>query len=682
MTRPAPGRARVALRWRLAVLAALANGAALGHSALAATDDWTDCDLGDIRIEADFPMARADGCFRQAPDQVAVLIMPEAKEIIPAAWYAFRVVADRGRELKVKLVYGTAGHRYRPKISDDGLVWRYLDEERVVVSPDGTALLRLAVGPRPLWVAGQELWPSERHQTWLDHWRSRPDVTVSRLGWSGQRRPIGMLQTDVGATRSRTVVLVGRQHPPEVSGAFALEAFVETILDDSELSKRFRATHRVIAVPELNPDGVEMGYWRLNAGGVDINRDWGPFTQPETRLMRDLLAGIDQDPTTKLAAFLDFHATGQDVFYTQKDEQPVTPPLFEKRWLQRLQERMPGYAVNRSPVYTAGNPTAKTWVFETYGVPAVTVEVGRETARDLVAKLGAESARAMMETLLGEPAGGEVSAATASGLAAGDGTFRFDGWAGPPLTVWYHLPATVSADTPVLFVMHGVKRDADRYRNEWASVAEKRGLILVVPGFDTGHFPEVRSYNLGNVFDENGQPVPTERWSFSAIEPLFDAVREMTGTRVDHYGLYGHSAGAQFVHRYLMFMPDVRVGRAVAANAGWYTMPDWNVAFPYGLGGSGVTEPALRAALQRPLAVLLGTADNDPDHPDLRRTPEAMKQGPHRLTRGEAFIAAAARAADEAKVPLTWQLERVDGVAHDNAGMAAHAAAWLYGNGP
>jgi len=651
-----------------------AAGVAMGLLAVALAPagepaGWTSCDLGDLRIEADFPTARADGCSRLSQDQVAVLVMPEAADINPSPWYAFRVSADRKRHLRATLVYGTSKHRYWPKVSDDGITWRRLAEDAITVADDGrTATLRLDVGPQPLWVAGQEIWPSAQHQVWLDGWRGKPGITVSQLGWSLQRRPIGMLQTDVGELRPHTVVLVGRQHPPEVPGAFAFQAFVETVLDDSELSRRFRATHRVVAIPELNPDGVQMGHWRQSAGGVDLNRDWGPFAQPETRLMRDLLAGIDEDTQTQLSVFLDFHATQRDVFYTQKDEEPVTPPLFEKRWLARLQERMPDYVVNRKAGHQAGYSTAKTWVFETYRVPSVTFEIGDETPHGLVARLGAEAARAMMETLLEE-------APTATPvMGAGDGTFTFDGWAGPPLQVWYHRPETVEADTPVLFVMHGVKRDADRYRDQWSALARERGFILVVPAFDPQQFPGAAAYNLGNVFDGQGHPLPRSQWTFSALEPLFDTVRRMTGTQVATYDLYGHSAGAQFVHRYLMYVPDARVGRAIAANAGWYTMPDPGVAFPYGLAGSGVDDAALRRALQRPLTILLGTADNDPQHESLRRTPEAQAQGPHRLARGESFLAAGRRAAAERGVASGWTLQHVEGVVHDNAGMARPAA--------
>ena len=77
-------------------------------------------------------------------------------------------------------------------------------------------------------------------------------------------------------------------------------------------------------------------------------------------------------------------------------------------------------------------------------------------------------------------------------------------------------------------------------------------------------------------------------------------MKAATGNRSASYLLYGHSAGAQFVHRYLYFVPEARVAKVVAANAGWWTLPDLAVGFPYGLRGSVVHEAGLKAMLQRP----------------------------------------------------------------------------------
>ncbi len=259
------------------------------------------------------------------------------------------------------------------------------------------------------------------------------------------------------------------------------------------------------------------------------------------------------------------------------------------------------------------------------------------------------------------------------------GHFVFTGWAGPALPVYYQLPDAVTADTPVIFVMHGVNRDADRYRDEWAALARKHRFIAVVPQFANADFPGSLGYNTGYFTENDGRPRPRERWSFAAIEPLFDEVRTRFGTRAARYSIYGHSAGAQFVHRYVLFMPEARLARAVAANAGWYTMPDRSIGFPYGLGDTPVSDRDLAAALGKPLTVLLGTADTDRADTDLRKTPEADAQGPHRYARGQTFFARGQAAATKSGAPFGWTLERVPGIAHSNAGMAEAAAALIAG---
>ena len=44
--------------------------------------------------------------------------------------------------------------------------------------------------------------------------------------------------------------------------------------------------------------------------------------------------------------------------------------------------------------------------------------------------------------------------------------YVFTDWDGPDLPVFCQLPDRVMPQTPVVFVMHGVHRDADRYRDE------------------------------------------------------------------------------------------------------------------------------------------------------------------------------------------------------------------------
>ncbi len=259
-------------------------------------------------------------------------------------------------------------------------------------------------------------------------------------------------------------------------------------------------------------------------------------------------------------------------------------------------------------------------------------------------------------------------------LAAGQSDFVFSGWSGPALKVWTYQPQHHTAETPVVFIMHGTKRDGARYRNEWVDLAEQYHFIVVAPEFPKKDFPGSRAYNLGNVFDKNQQLNPQSQWSFSAIEPLFDEIKKLTNNQQNSYSIYGHSAGSQFVHRFLYFTPQARVTQALAANAGWYTLADLSTAFPYGLESTPLTTSHLAAAFNKNLTVLLGTEDTNTQSKTLRRTPEALAQGPHRLARGQHYYSAAQKKAQTLNTRFNWQLKYAPGVGHKNGLMAAYAA--------
>jgi hypothetical protein len=269
----------------------------------------------------------------------------------------------------------------------------------------------------------------------------------------------------------------------------------------------------------------------------------------------------------------------------------------------------------------------------------------------------------------------------------GKGSYTFEQPAinqGRPLRVFYSVPVNCKPDAPVLMVMHGVQRDADRYRDDWTTIAERHGAVLVCPEFSKTDFPSDSQYNFGNVYGDFHEetklpaPLPEAQWTFTCLDPIFDAVAARLKLKTPGYLLYGHSAGSQFVHRMLFFKPNAKALRTVSANAGWYMFPDPAVAFPYGTGGTNCDDARLRRVLGLPITILLGDQDIDPNHKQLRRTPGAMAQGPFRFARGKAFFEAARKQAERLKVPFAWQLVTAPGVAHHDKGMSVHAEAVLF----
>jgi hypothetical protein len=141
--------------------------------------------------------------------------------------------------------------------------------------------------------------------------------------------------------------------------------------------------------------------------------------------------------------------------------------------------------------------------------------------------------------------------------------------------------------------------------------------------------------------------------------------------------MFGHSAGAQFVHRFIMTGNARRLERAVSANAGSYMFPDERYAWPFGTRNLPANVWTPQPAYAVPMTILLGTADDDPNYPSLPREPEAMAQGQHRLARGRAFYAATRADAAARHLPYAWDCRLVPGVGHDNGRMAPSGIAAL-----
>ena len=246
------------------------------------------------------------------------------------------------------------------------------------------------------------------------------------------------------------------------------------------------------------------------------------------------------------------------------------------------------------------------------------------------------------------------------------------------ITVNVHRPAAFTAQAPILLVMHGLKRNGAEYRDYWRDEAEKRGILVVAPEFSAAQYAHPHQYNYGAMCRADGTPEPHDEWLFPVVDAVFKDVRARAGSKRERYVLFGHSAGAQLVHRLVTFGWSPSIERAAAANAGSYTLPARGEAFPFGLDGTPVTDADLRTLFSRPMVILLGDRDQDTADVHLPREPEAMRQGPHRFARGLRYMEVARREAARLGVPLAWRLAIAPGVAHSGHDMAPFAARELF----
>ena len=209
--------------------------------------------------------------------------------------------------------------------------------------------------------------------------------------------------------------------------------------------------------------------------------------------------------------------------------------------------------------------------------------------------------------------------------------------------VFYHVPAAYSTSSKVVFALHGGSRDAEGVRNTMIQKSNEYNFILIAPKFSSSNFSLGDGYNLGNVYVDGDNPTSNtlnneNEWSFSIIEPLFDSVKSSLSLENDKYNMFGFSAGAQFVHRFIQFKPDARFDKVVAGAAGWYTVPDNSIPFPYGYDNSVLISTNLSNLLASDLYIQVGALDNNPNSAGLRHNEYADAQVLIRLNRAVHFF--------------------------------------------
>ena len=235
------------------------------------------------------------------------------------------------------------------------------------------------------------------------------------------------------------------------------------------------------------------------------------------------------------------------------------------------------------------------------------------------------------------------------------------------LRVFTYKPKNFSSG-PILFVFHGMKRNAESYRDYAIPLAEKMRAMVAAPYFDNEAYPS-HAYAQGNLQRGDGGLRPKSEWSFTAAAGVIRTVLAREGNPRRPYFLIGHSAGGQFLLR-LAAVEGLDARRIVAANAGTYAFPrtDWD--WPYGFGQLPAEfrrEENLRRFLSAPLTVYLGQADtnNTSEAGNFDASPEANREGANRLERGRNFFESGKKLAGEKKWTFGWKKTEVPGIGHE-----------------
>jgi predicted deacylase len=358
-----------------------------------------ECSTDTVKIDFNFSGSGNLSCEVIKSDYLKIFINPELDDSInPSPWFAFRK-SEHSKSIKLALDYKNYHHRYHPKISIDKKSWNKIDEANISKIENGKVIvIDFSPSSQKNYVASQELITNFWYNKWYNELENSGRVRREVIGFSVLKNPIPMFFVEKNINNPYILIL-GRQHPPEVTGAFAMRGFINQLLNKNSLSDSFLKNYNILFVPLMNPDGVMNGYWRYNENKKDLNRDWGIFIQPETDAVNKKLTELKNK---KLALFIDFHSTFKNLFYISDIAEESPMKNFLEDWLlgsrKSLLEANYKYEIINS--LNKDNGVSKNYIYNKYKIPSVTYEVSDNEDRDVIQQSSSILAINLMELLL------------------------------------------------------------------------------------------------------------------------------------------------------------------------------------------------------------------------------------------------------------------------------------------
>ena len=358
-----------------------------------------ECSTDTVKIDFNFSGSGNLSCEVIKSDYIKIFINPELDDSInPSPWFAFRK-SEHSKRIKLALDYKNYHHRYHPKISIDKKSWSKIDEANISKKENGKIIvIDFSPSSQKNYVASQELITNFWYNKWYNELENSGRVRREVIGFSVLKNPIPMFFVEKNINNPYILIL-GRQHPPEVTGAFAMRGFINQLLNKNSLSDSFLKNYNILFVPLMNPDGVMNGYWRYNENKKDLNRDWGIFIQPETDAVNKKLTELKNK---KLALFIDFHSTFKNLFYISDIAEESPMKNFLEDWLlgsrKSLSEANYKYEIINS--LNKDNGVSKNYIYNKYKIPSVTYEVSDNEDRDVIQQSSSILAINLMELLL------------------------------------------------------------------------------------------------------------------------------------------------------------------------------------------------------------------------------------------------------------------------------------------
>ncbi|WP_430810472.1 MULTISPECIES: M14 family metallopeptidase [unclassified Carboxylicivirga] len=216
-------------------------------------------------------------------------------------WFYFRVQGAKDKDCTFKLI--NAGEAAYPEGWDNYQARVSYDRETWFQAPtrfDGhTLYIEFTPECDTVYIAYFAPFSYEQHLDLINDAQQYANCRLSCIGQTIQGRPIDLLRIGDDDPAKKKLWVIARQHPGEAMAEWFMLGLIDRLLDEEDaVTQRLLQKANFYLVPNMNVDGSILGNLRVNAKGVNLNREWAtPSVEksPEVYYVKEkmLATGVD-----------------------------------------------------------------------------------------------------------------------------------------------------------------------------------------------------------------------------------------------------------------------------------------------------------------------------------------------------------------------------------------------------
>lgn len=194
-------------------------------------------------------------------------------------YFYYRVSGAKGEELVMRMTnagkasFPEAFVGYKAYASYDCRYW--FKVPTTYGEDSGVLTLRHTPKKNAVYYAYYPPYTYQRHQDLIAEMQTCEGCELEMLGETLDGHDLDLLRVGEPGEGKRNIWIVARQHPGEAMAEWFTEGLLRRLVDQQDPVAQEALKKAVFwVVPNMNPDGSWRGHLRVNAAGMNLNREW------------------------------------------------------------------------------------------------------------------------------------------------------------------------------------------------------------------------------------------------------------------------------------------------------------------------------------------------------------------------------------------------------------------------